>query len=44
MVEEGEEMDMELDSGDEAEQDAKGTETVDDAGNMSGVEKDGDGL
>ena len=44
MVEEEEEMDMELDSGDEEDKDAKGKETVDDTGYMSGVETDGNGL
>ena len=44
VVEEGEEIDMELDSGSEEGKDAKGEETGEDTAYMSGVEMDGNGL
>ena len=44
VVEEGEEVDMELDSEDEEGKDAKGEEAGEDTAYMSGVEMDGNGL
>ena len=44
VVEDGEEMDMELDSEDEEGKDAKGDEAGEDTAYMSGVEMDGNGL